>query len=106
MKQGRKRAGTAGGEHRRDRDRDLEAVPLCPVKDESRGDKERAERTERKKAEETGAAWKHRGGERAAQRVFTTCSQMAQGLRGSAPARNVRVTTAENGAHKSSAETQ
>lgn len=51
-KRGRERAGTAGGEHRRDRDRDLEAVPLCPVIDESRGDKEREERTEGKQARE------------------------------------------------------
>lgn len=35
-------------------DRDLEAVPLCPVIDESRGDKEREERTERKQAKERG----------------------------------------------------
>lgn len=41
VKQGRERARTAGGEHRRDRDRDLEAVLFCPVIDESRGDKDR-----------------------------------------------------------------
>lgn len=40
-KQGRERAGTAGGKQWRDSDRDLEAVPLCPVIDESRGDKGR-----------------------------------------------------------------
>lgn len=94
VKQGREEAGTAGGVLRRDTDRDLEAVPLCPVIDEGRGDKEREERTERKQARKRGAAWKHRGEERAAQGIFTTCSQTEQGLRGSVPARNVRVTTA------------
>lgn len=66
------------------------------------------ERTERKQARGGGggAAWNHRGEERAAQGIFTTCSQTEQGLRGSAPARNVRVTTAENGARQSSTETQ
>lgn len=94
VKQGREEAGTAGGALRRDTDRDLEAVPLCPVIHESQGDKEREERTERKQARKRGAAWKHRGEERAAQGIFTTCSQTEQGLRGSVPARNVRVTTA------------
>lgn len=37
----------AGGEHGRDTDQDLEAVPSCPVIDESWGDKEKAKRTER-----------------------------------------------------------
>lgn len=69
-------------------DRDLEAVPLCPVIDESRGDKERGKDRE-KAGKREGGTWKHRGEDRAAQGIFTTCSQTEQGLRGSAPARNV-----------------
>lgn len=94
VEQGRERAGTAGGEHRRDTDRDLEAVPLCPVIDESRGDKDREKGQRESRKERGGTAWNHRGEERAAQGIFTTCSQTEQGLRGSVPARNVRVTTA------------
>lgn len=91
VKQAGERACTAGGEHRRDRDRDLEAVLFCPVIDESWGDKDREKAGKRERG---GAAWSHRGGERAAQGIFATCSQTEQGLRGSPPARNVRVTPA------------
>lgn len=39
----RERGGKAGGELWRDTDQDLEAALLCPVVDESSGDKERKE---------------------------------------------------------------
>lgn len=51
--EGSKGAGTAGAEHRRDTDQDLEAVPSCPVIDESLGDKEKEKRMERGDSVET-----------------------------------------------------
>lgn len=54
VKQGRGRACPAGGEHRRDRDRDLEAVLFCPVIDESRGDKDRGKDGEKARKRERG----------------------------------------------------
>lgn len=45
--EGRKRGSKSEQESVRDTDQDLEAVLLCPVIDERRGDKEKEERTER-----------------------------------------------------------